>query len=231
MRGTADKERGDPLRIGLLGGTFDPVHLGHLRTALEVAENLTLECVYLVPASVPPHKERGAVASFADRIAMVRMAIQGTRLLGALDVEGRREGLSYTVQTLQELRGHYPDDLELFFILGTDAFLDIHMWKDFRSLFELSHFVLVERPGFASESLESYLDSLDVAWTVMASGDYRFTSSGNLLIRKTVTGLDISSTHIREIAAAGRSVRFLVPESVEAYLTEEGLYDAHGEHG
>lgn len=219
------------MRIGLLGGTFDPVHLGHLRTALEVAESLALQRVDLVPASVPPHKARGAVAPFGDRIAMIRMAIQGTPLLGALDVEGRRGGLSYTVQTLREVRDRYPGDLELFFILGTDAFLEIHTWKEYRSLFDLAHFVLVERPGFGAGALESYLDSLGMAWSGMASGDYLLSSSGNHLIRRTVTGLDISSTRIRETAAAGRSVRFLVPESVEAYLMEEGLYDAHGEHG
>ena len=219
------------MRIGLLGGTFDPVHFGHLRTALEVAEDLALERVYLVPASVPPHKERGAVASFDDRIAMIRMAIQGTPLLGALDVEGRRGGVSYTVQTLRELRDRCPGELELFFILGTDAFLEIHTWKEFRSLFDLTHFVLVERPGSAAGALEPYLDSLGVAWAASTSGSDRVTSSGNRLIRKTVTGLDISSTYIRRIAAAGRSVRFLVPEPVEAYLKEERLYDAHGEHG
>ena len=224
--GTADKKRADPLRIGLLGGTFDPVHLWHLRTALEVAEGLTLECVYLVPASVPPHKERGAVASFADRIAMVRMAIQGTQLLGALDVEGRREGFSYTVQTLQELRDLYPDDLELFFILGMDSFLEVTTWKRYEDLFSLCNFVVLRRPGSERKNPEDLTPQRYWAAFHPDKDGNRWihTPSGLSVYFLNNPLIDISSSEIRERIQTGRSVRYMMQEKVAAYIHEHGLY-------
>jgi len=219
------------LKLGILGGTFDPVHLGHLRMALEAAEDLGLDRVDLVPASVPPHKERKPGARFADRLAMVRMGIEGVPVLGARDLEGRREGASYTILTLEELHRSDPGDLDLYFVIGADAFLEIRTWKDHRSLFDHAHFVVIDRPGVRSEALEAFLGSLDVSLEPAGPDVYRVGSGGNRLFRRTGTFLDISSTQVRETVRRGRSIRFLVPPEVERFIMEKGLYRADGESG
>jgi nicotinate-nucleotide adenylyltransferase len=217
------------LKLGILGGTFDPVHLGHLRMALEAAEDLELDRVDLVPASVPPHKERKPGARFADRLAMIRMGIEGVPVLGALDLEGRREGASYTILTLKELHRTHPEGLDLYFIIGADAFLEIRTWKDYRELFDHAHFVLIDRPGVRSDTLTSFLESLDVPMEPLGDGAYRVGNRGCRLLRRTGTFMGISSTRVRETVAGGRSIRYLVPAGVERFVTEKGLYRTHGE--
>jgi nicotinate-nucleotide adenylyltransferase len=214
-----------PYKLGILGGTFDPVHFGHLRMALEVGEELGLDCVCLVPAALPPHKGQRVVTPFSERLAMIRLAIKDAPLLDALDLEGRRTGPSYTVLTLKELHESHSNNLELYFIVGTDAFLDIKTWKDYRRLFDYAHFVLVERPGVSSQELEKFLELLDLGLVQTAPGQFRIKSPGNKLIRLSTTFLNISSTRVRDSIAHGRSVRFLVPDSVESYLMKRGLYE------
>ncbi|MBW1936644.1 MAG: nicotinate (nicotinamide) nucleotide adenylyltransferase, partial [Deltaproteobacteria bacterium] len=131
------------MRLGILGGTFDPVHFGHLRLAEEIAEELELEKVYLIPAAAPPHKEKKPLTSFQHRLEMVRMAASASPMLEALDMEGRRQGLSYSIETLREFHRIFPDDLKLFFIIGMDAFVEIETWKDYKSLFDYADFVVV----------------------------------------------------------------------------------------
>ncbi len=217
------------MRLGILGGTFDPVHLGHLRMALETAEELALDRMCLVPASVPPHKGGSAEASFEDRLAMLRIAARGTPLLDVLDMEGRRRGVSYTILTLQELHREYPGGLELFFALGTDAFLEIGTWKDHQLLFEYAHFVLIDRPGVSPEVLEPFIDGLDIGAVRAGPGLFRVGASGNRLIRRQGTFMGMSSTQVRDAVARGKSIRFLVPGGVERYIMEKGLYLSHGE--
>jgi nicotinate-nucleotide adenylyltransferase len=217
------------LRLGILGGTFDPVHLGHLRTALETAEELSLDRVCLVPASMPPHKGGAARASFTDRTAMAGLAVQEAPLLDVLDLEGRRRGESYTILTLRELHEEYGEGLELYFVVGSDAFLEVDTWKDYRSLFEYAHFVLVERPGFSPEALEAFIEGLDIRPVRIGRGMFRVGDSGNLLIRRRGTLIGVSSTQIRDALAGGGSIRFLVPDAVERYILEKGLYLSHGE--
>lgn len=215
------------MKLGILGGTFDPVHLGHLRMALEAAEGLALDRLGLTPASVPPHKAEQPGASFADRLAMIRQAIEGVPLLDAFDLEGRRQGASYTIATLEELHRRYGKDLELYFVIGADAFLEIRTWKDYRRLFDHAHFVLFDRPGVAAESLEAFLDSLDLDLERTGPNAYRVSRSGNRLIRLQGTFMGISSTQVRQAVAANRSIRFLVPLEVERHILEEGLYRPH----
>ena len=118
-------ERGK-MRLGILGGTFDPIHFGHLRIAEEVCEELQLEKVLLIPGALPPHKSRKFVTPFHDRLVMTRMATEGSAILEVLDLEGRRNGPSYSVQTLREIHKLYEYSVELFFIIGMDAFLEIN---------------------------------------------------------------------------------------------------------
>lgn len=217
------------MKLGILGGTFDPVHLGHLRMALETAEELALDRMCLVPASMPPHKGGRAQASFADRMAMARIAVSGAPLLDVLDLEGRRRGASYTIYTLRELHHEYPDGLDLYFVVGTDAFLEIGTWKDHRSLFDHANFVLIDRPGMSAGALEPFIQGLDIGAVRTAPGVFRVGASGNLLIRRQGTFMGVSSTQVRDAVARGRSIRFLVPEDVERYIMEKGLYLSHGE--
>lgn len=218
------------LRLGILGGTFDPVHFGHLRMAVEVCENLALDRVCLVPAAVPPHKGGEGISPFIHRLEMIRLAVGEDPLLDVLDLEGRRKGRSYTVQTLKELREIHSKDLELFFIIGTDAFLEIKTWKDFRRLFKYAHFVMVERPGISPEELEGFLESLDLGLVRTARG-YRVGETGKHLIKTETTALAISATRIREAVSQGKSIHFLVPDSVESYLRERGLYKLNEDSG
>jgi len=214
------------LRLGILGGTFDPVHFGHLRLAEEIAEELELEKVYLIPAAAPPHKEKKPLTSFQHRLEMVRMAASASPMLEALDMEGRRQGLSYSIETLREFHRIFPDDLKLFFIIGMDAFVEIETWKDYKSLFDYADFVVVERPGISSKKLEPFLLSLGVGFR--KESEHRFgAGSGNFLIYKQATLMDISSTRIREKVAGRKSIRFLVPQEVISYIEENGLYKGH----
>jgi nicotinate-nucleotide adenylyltransferase len=215
------------LRLGILGGTFDPIHLGHLRLAEEAGEAFHLEQVYLIPAASPPHKGGKTVTSFDHRFEMVRIAVQGSPLLTAFDLEGRRKGLSYSIETLKEFHRLYPSDLELFFMLGTDAFLEIDTWKDYRNLFDYAHFVVLQRPGRPAGKAEAYLTSLGISFRKERKGLF-IGPSGHEVICMEATLIDISSTEIREKVAAGKSIRYLVPESVRCYIVNNGLYRTHG---
>ena len=214
-------------RLGILGGTFDPIHYGHLRLAEEVGESLNLEHVYLIPAALPPHKGQKGVSSFHHRLEMTRMAAEQSPLLKVLDLEARREGFSYSIETLKIFHRMYPPDLDLHFVLGMDAFLEIETWKDFRNLFNYAHFVVIGRPGFPSDILESFLPTLGVALEKKAEGNRFQSPSGYEVIPMEATLMDISSTKIRERVSAGKSIRFLVPEAVRTYIRTNNLYRSH----
>ncbi|MCJ7596507.1 MAG: nicotinate-nucleotide adenylyltransferase [Desulfobacterales bacterium] len=216
------------MRLGILGGTFDPIHLGHLRLAEEVGEELKLEKVYLIPAAAPPHKERRPITPFFHRLKMIQLAVKESPILEALDLEGRRQGLSYSIETLQQFHQLFKSDLDLHFILGMDAFLEIETWKDYRRLFDYAHFVVIQRPGVSSEELRPFLQSLGLDLEEKVEGDVFVFPSGHLLIYMEATLMDISSTVIREKAAVGKSIRFLVPDAVRSYIIENGLLEVHG---
>jgi nicotinate-nucleotide adenylyltransferase len=215
------------LRLGILGGTFDPIHVGHLRLAEEVGEAFNLEKVYLIPAASPPHKGGKEITPFHHRFEMARIAVEGSSLLTAFDLEGRRKGLSYSIETLKEFHRLHPSHLELFFILGADAFLEIETWKDYRDLFDYAHFVVIQRPGIPVGKTEAHLFSLGISFRKETEG--RFVGpSGNKVFFTETTLMDISSTEIRGKVAAGKSIRYLVPESVRCYIVNNRLYRTHG---
>jgi nicotinate-nucleotide adenylyltransferase len=212
------------LRIGILGGTFDPIHLGHLRMAEEVGEELSLERVYLIPSAFPPHKDKKPLTPFPHRFAMTQLAAAESPLLEMTDIEGRRRGLSYSIETLKEFQGLFQPDLEIFFIVGMDAFLEIESWRDYARLFDYAHFVVIQRPGVSPEKLEPFLRSLGVGFREGAKEGTFMAPSGNLLIPMEATLMEISSTRIRQRVAGGKSIRFLVPDAVRSYIIREGLY-------
>lgn len=212
------------MRLGILGGTFDPIHLGHLRTAEEIGQELRLEKVYLIPSALPPHKTGDPVTPFHQRLAMARLAVSDSPLLEVLDLEGRRTGFSYSIETLKEFNTLFSPDPELFFIIGVDAFLEIKSWKEYQNLFDYAHFVIIQRPGFQPEDLKPLL--LDLGSEVKETLEPNFITlpSGKTLIFMVPTLMDISSTRVRGMVAEGKSIRFLVPESVMQFIMEKKLY-------
>jgi nicotinate-nucleotide adenylyltransferase len=214
-------------RLGILGGTFDPIHYGHLRLAEEVGESLNLEHVYLIPAALPPHKGQKRVSPFEHRLEMTRIASTESPLLKVLDLEARRQGFSYSIETLKTFHRMFQPDLDLHFVLGMDAFLEIETWKEFRSLFNYAHFVVIQRPGFPSDILESFLPTLGVSFEKRGEGNRFGAPSGYEVISMAATLMDISSTKIREKVAGGKSIRFLVPEAVRSYIIYNNLYRSH----
>ena len=217
------------MRLGILGGTFDPVHIAHLRIAEEVLNGLNLDKVCFIPGSMPPHKDRKEVSSFEDRLAMVRLAVKDFPYFEVLDLEGRRKGPSYSVQTLREIHQLYGKKLEIFFIIGIDAFKEIKTWWEYTSLFDYSNFVLINRPGFHINDLELFIRTLKAGLEREKGSDSFISPSGNRLFRTEVSMLDISSTNIKKMVSVGKSIRFLVPEPVWLYIQEKGLYKKNHE--
>lgn len=216
------------LRLGILGGTFDPIHLGHLRSAEEIGEKLDLTKVYLIPSASPPHKTGSPVSAFEDRLTMTRAAAAHSPRLDALDLEGKRPGLSYSIETLREFRSMFGEDAALFFILGTDAFLEIDTWKSYRELFAYAHFVIIHRPGVERQALQPVFEDLKVRPCRNGSENEYSAPSGKRIMLMSTTLMDISSTGIRHRIRNHRSIRFLVPESVRTFIQEKGLYQDHG---
>jgi nicotinate-nucleotide adenylyltransferase len=216
--------RAPALRIGILGGTFNPIHLGHLRSAEEVREALRLDRVLFVPSATPPHKPGGDLAAAAHRLALVRRAIAGHPAFRVSTLEIERRGRSYSVDTLRALRAQLPQ-ARLFFILGMDAFREIATWKDYRAIFALCHLVVTSRPAYAAKPLRA---AVPVA--VRAEFCYGTTReelehrTGNRIIFRRITALDISASAIRRRLSRGLSIRYLVPVGVERYIARHGLY-------
>ncbi|MEA3361983.1 MAG: nicotinate-nucleotide adenylyltransferase [Thermodesulfobacteriota bacterium] len=211
------------MRIGLLGGTFNPIHFGHLHIAEEVQNSCDLEQIWFVPTSKPPHKRLAAEVSFAHRLAMVEVALADYPLFYSNDIEGRRGGKSYSVDTLQQLSETYPQH-EYFFIMGLDSFQEIAIWKDYPRLFEFAHIVVAARPGFIG-SLQELLPVAiaDRFCYDSDSKNLRF-DSGFSLLKVAHTCRDISSTEIRQQLSMNRDVGEQVPLSVLEYIRAHQLY-------
>ncbi len=216
------------MRLGMLGGTFDPIHFGHLRIGEEIGEELELDKVFLIPGASPPHKLKKDITPFPDRLAMARIGVRDSLLLDVLDLEGRRKGPSYSIETLREIQQLFNNNVDIFFIIGMDAFLEINTWKEYRDLFYNANFVVLNRPGISLDKLAPFVLSLGLGFKEVNGSNIFSIPSGNSIIYKEVTLMDISSTRIREMLAAGKSIRFLLPEPVRAYIFEQGLYGAHG---
>ncbi|MHA6495218.1 nicotinate-nucleotide adenylyltransferase [Pseudomonas borbori] len=209
-------------RIGILGGTFDPVHIGHLRSALEVAEFMLLDEVRLIPNARPPHRSAPQVSA-ADRLAMVEQAVTGVSLLRLDDRELQRDMPSYSIDTLESLRGELADDDQLFLLLGWDAFCGLPSWHRWEELLRHSHILVLQRPDADSEAPEA-LRNLLAARTV--SDPLALEGPGGQISFIWQTPLAVSATQIRALLARGKSVRFLVPDAVLAYINAHGLYRA-----
>lgn len=213
------------MRLGVLGGTFNPVHFGHLRTAEEVAESLQLSTVVFIPAAQPPHKGKEGLLSFEHRWRMLELAVLGNPRFVLSDLEYQRPGKSYSVETLSQLASGYGGAEAIYFLVGLDAFLELPTWKRYLELFSLCHFVVVARPGYHWQEAHSMLTSHVSADFTFDATEQVFAHPRHLTVYyREVTLMDISSSKIRERLAAVRSVRYLLPEKVESYIQRQGLY-------
>jgi nicotinate-nucleotide adenylyltransferase len=220
--------KGDEHRIGLFGGTFNPIHLGHLRGAEEVRESFGLRTVVFIPAALPPHKSPEEVAEVKHRLEMVRLAVTTNSSFSLSDVEIKRPGRSYSIDTIRHFREEYPEG-HLYFILGGDAFTEIETWKEFRSLFSLCNFIVMARPGFWKTPLPAQLpEALKQVLRYDREVSGWVHNSGHTLHFQEITFLDISSTKVRELLERGESVRYLIPGEVGAYIRRYGLYGKKG---
>ena len=218
------------MRIGIFGGTFNPIHLGHLRAAEEIRERFDLERVIFIAAAVPPHKEVESGITGEHRMEMVRAAISGNPYFSPSDIELKRPGKSYSIGTIQFLKERYGSDSDMFFILGMDAFLEIGTWKSFQELFSLCHFIVMTRPGFDKPFSATILPpEIADAFVYDEGGDRFIHRDGYSIYLQGVTFLDISSTKIREEVRKGRSVRYLLPPEVERYIKRHHFYRTKGD--
>lgn len=207
--------------IGLLGGTFDPIHHGHLRLALECAASAGFTETRLIPAHLPPLRS-APVASAAQRLRMAELATAGEHTLRADPIEVARAGTSYTVDTLLALRSGTVTD-SLCLVLGQDAFLKLRGWRRWEHILELAHLVIAARPGAGAADMDPVLRQLQDRHGVTDAVALQRRAAGCIL-SITIPALDISATRIRQSIAAGRSVRFLTPEPVIQFIQQEALY-------
>lgn len=207
--------------IGILGGTFDPVHYGHLRPALELLEGLALGEVRLLPCGVPPHRST-PVATPSQRRAMLELALEEQTGLRLDTRELERPGPSYMVDTLSSLREELPDT-PLCLLLGSDAFLGLTGWHRWQELTGLAHLVVMHRPGWTFAAADATLAQLLAGHRVDSHAALVAHPAGAILLQP-VTQLDISATAIRAQIAAGRSPRYLLPDAVWGYIRAQGLY-------
>jgi nicotinate-nucleotide adenylyltransferase len=220
------------MRIGLFGGTFNPIHLGHIQVVHEVKEGFALDRTILIPSALPPHKEPGGVADAIDRMEMIRLAIADYPDLTASDVELKRSGPSYTIDTVRHFKSALPQDTALYLILGLDAFLEIDTWKSYMDLFLLVPFIIMARTGAGDnntvlrwQTLENYLKSrISEGYQFSASRSCHVHNEKQPVFVHNVTPVDISSTKIRQLIKKGSTIRSLAPKIVEDFIKTKGLY-------
>jgi nicotinate-nucleotide adenylyltransferase len=220
----------EPPPIGLLGGTFDPVHLGHLRLAEEARETLGLERVVWLPAGQPPHRGRPREPG-AHRLAMARLAVAGNGGFAVDDAEIRSAAPSYTAVSLERLRAQFGPERPLVLLMGADAFLGLPAWHRWRDLFGLAHVAVASRPGYAIDAgtLPGALAEEFAARRRPDPAGLGAAAAG-AIVEFAITPLAISASDIRDRVASGRSVRYLIPDSVLDYIGRHSLY-AVGSNG
>ena len=197
-----------PDTLGILGGTFNPIHRGHLRMASSVQHVLALKKVIFIPSAHPPHKRESKLPSPQDRYKMVKLAIMDNSCFSISDIELKRKGKSWTIDTVRIIKKLYPES-QIYFIIGADTVPEIPTWKDYKKLLKICRFVLVNRPG---------------SRTPMKSGSGQTADYTKDFIKVKIRGVNVSSTEIRKKIKDGVEIKALVPIKVEKYIMEKGLY-------
>lgn len=216
------------LKIGVMGGTFNPIHYGHLAAAEEIRDRLRLDRVLFIPSNLPPHKQEEGMPAPDHRLEMVRQAVLPNPRFDVSDMEIRRGGRSYTIDTVIGLQQTYPG-VDMYFITGLDSFLDIQTWREWKRLLSLCWFVVLSRPGYRFSDLGrlgfmhgSERDLLSLDRGVINHLDVR--REGIAVCLDRIPLYDISSTDIRRRIREGRTVKYLLPDPVETYIIEHKLY-------
>jgi len=192
------------MKIGLFGGTFNPIHNGHLKIARKVLDDFGLTKVIFIPSGNPPHKNKKDLTDASHRLKMLELAISGERNFEVSDIEIKRSGMSYTLDTIKEIKNMYGEDATLYFIAGADMALDLPNWKSPLKILELARFMAVERPNFSLEKLnEKYREKI-------------------IIVERVSIG--ISSSDIRNRVKRGKTIKTLVPDAVEKYIKDHNLF-------
>jgi nicotinate-nucleotide adenylyltransferase len=224
------------MRIGLFGGTFNPIHNGHLKAIYEVQKGFAMDKSYIIPSAIPPHKEQDNIVDAKDRIEMMRLAVSSSpdlmKSVIISDVELKRSGPSYTFDTVTYFKSILPEDSEIYFILGLDAFLEIDTWKSYMDLFMLTSFVVITRSTAEQNDISIMRKSLENYLQNRISSNYKYSDSQSCYVNNKrkpvfffdVNPIDVSSTRIRRLVSMGRSIRFFVPEKVDDLIKTKGLY-------
>jgi nicotinate-nucleotide adenylyltransferase len=216
------------MRIGLFGGTFNPIHFGHIHASKEIKNKFDMDQIYMIPSAIPPHKKRQGVADAQDRLNMTRLAVSSLDGYLVSDVEITRAGPSYTVDTVNYFQNVLPKNTATFLILGMDAFLEIDTWRSYKELFTKLPLIIMSRPG------TEHVGFLELANHIREkiSNHYYFEKTRNCFEHRTkqsiylvnVTPYDISSTDIRKAIRQKQSLKYLIPEKIEQYINSKGLY-------
>ena len=218
--------------IGLFGGTFNPIHSGHIQVIQEVKQGFGLDKIFIIPSALPPHKAPDGLVDAGDRIEMIRLSFSNHPDFSVSDVELNRSGPSYTIDTVRHFKSILPEAAKLFLILGSDAFLEIDTWKSYKDLFLLIPFIVMSRGTqgknrrvFERKTVEDYLKSkISEGYTLSASQSSYIHKEKQAVFVFDVTPIDISSTKIRNLIKTGRLIKSLVPDIVEAFIKSKGLY-------
>lgn len=218
-------------RIGLFGGTFDPIHNGHWLVAMDVLQQFKLDTIHFIPCSLQPNKTNGPIASASDRVAMLQLALLDQPRFEICEFEIKRRGPSYTVDTLSYFASALPPETRLHFIIGIDAFLEIDTWKSYSKLFELAAFIVMTRPGIGKSTEQAFRTAADYARQRISS-DYRLDSQGSRLLHPVmqpihltaVSQIDIASTQIRRQIQQGKPIGDWTHKDVASYIETKGLY-------
>lgn len=198
-------------KIAVLGGTFNPIHSGHLIIAEMIREEFDLNKIIFIPSGKPPHKKLEEVTDVEHRYNMVLEAVRGNSRFEVSRIEIERTGYTYTVDTLKELKRLYGENTRLFYLIGADVLFDLLTWRNFEEVFRICEFIVALRPGYKEDDFNRQIQFLSTKYCAK-------------IHTKSVPLIEISSTLIRNKVREGKSIRYLVPEAVESYIVKNGLY-------
>ena len=218
-------------KVGLFGGTFDPIHIGHLQVAIDILQQFKLDNIHFIPCAIQPHKTNGPLASGLNRLEMLKLALHAHQRFDISDVEIQRQGHSYTIDTLNYFSKTLSPGTALHFIIGIDAFLEIDDWKSFEKLFDLATFIVMARPGFGNSVDDALRTAADFTQRRI-SPDYRLDDLGdrlchpskNSICLASVRQINIASSQIRQRIRHGESIENWVNPDVANYIEDKGLY-------
>lgn len=216
-------------RVGLFGGTFDPIHCGHIRAAEEVLKRFSLDKILFIPSFIPPHKERTGIAPAGDRLRMVELACREEPRFAASSIEVDAGEKSYSIITLEKVKRIYPGAWT-FFVLGVDAFLEIETWREYKQVLEECLFIVISRPGYRLGQKDGLLGGPGVKKVHRVSKSEKISDDllrSRRIFLLSIPALDISSTEVRRRIERGETIKGLVPDAVGDYIHSHNLYREH----